>query len=426
MTRPSLGDHLAVLGEQSAAPPKGARIEDEGNTLALETGPREAEPTDEQWRSLLAEWGYDWDDYEVDPTKPMKVGGHEGFYKTKDPNGAAGEFIDRKVKLRNFKVFLRRRIGDRVDVDELCKLALRRKPPKRKLAPVTDAVFVVLLSDYQLGKSEGTYTTLDGDVVTGTEATVHRIQDAFSLKLARIRQTKPRTVALVGLGDQVEACFGHYSNQGFRTDLHERDQNRVATRLDMWMIDQLVDLGVEQIVVSKVPSNHGEKRVGKQATQTDPLRDNRDLELGDRIAEICHHNPDRYGHVRVVMPSDLHPEVCAIELDGLRLATHHGHWHRRGKAMGGTHRMATALEWWKENYFNTRGAADADMLVFGHGHHLLVDESTMRPAIQAPAMDGGSEWFSCNTGTESPHGMVSFLFGASLGTQRPYADLQLD
>lgn len=390
-------DDLVGRSEQA----KRATLDDDGHQVVIESGARTDEPSLREWADLVALWGYDFDDFEVDEDKPMRIGGH-----TQVMRGPDGEPVE--SRLRNFRICLRRkRAGGGPDVDELVAALRRRRPVKAKAAK-TSAAMVIALSDWQLGKGEA----------DGTEGTVGRIQTSFEAKLARVKALRPETVLLAGLGDLLEGCFGNYANQPNSVDLSNREQMRLAANLWVWMVDELVRAGVGDIVCSSVPSNHGEYRTGKQATATDPLRDNRDLELLDNIAAVFRSN-SRYENVRCVQPNDRWPETCMVQLDGATLAMHHGHWRKSGD------RMKVALDWWKENEFNRRGAAGADFLLFAHGHHLLLNESTINPACQAPASDPGSEWFSANSGTESLPGMVSFLFGRSLG-RRVWAEFHVD
>lgn len=407
----TLADRLGTGPEESGRPEHRRTLTDDGDRLEITSGPVNQEPSSKEWAALLAEWGYDWDEWEVDEDAPMRVGGHEGFARNDDGDLEV-------VKLRNFRLFLRRRRSrdSAADIAELRKTILKRRPKKPAKAATT-AGMVIALADWQIGKAE--------PATHGSAGTVDRIQAAFEAKVERIRAAKPETVALVGLGDLCENCVGFYPDQPNRIDLNRREQLQVASALLLWMVDQVVH--VPRVLVSGVASNHGQNRQSKGAAATDVWRDNMDLELLDRLAQTLAVNPGRYGHVTVVGPNNRYPEVTNLEIDGAWMATHHGHFRGpSGKPVrGGTGRMTTALNWWSLNFFNRRGAADCDMLVFGHGHHLLLDESSMRPALQVPAMDPGSEHFSADTGVESPSGMVSFMFGRSLG-DRVYSDLTID
>ena len=401
-----------------SAAPKGSAIEDDGFQLSLTTRPMAVAPSPAELNLMLEEWGYDADEFEVDPTQPMRVGGHE--------SAAMVDGVWSYAKLRNFRFMLRRRVDAdgnafRVDVDELVKRIHKRKPAK--VAPAaTSAGFVIFLADWQIGKGN--------EAGGGSPETIDRVQAAIVAKVATIKRLKPSHVVLAGMGDWVEGCTGFYDEQPTRIDLDNRQQIRTAANLLIWCVDQVIACPtVERVTVSAVPSNHGENRTGKRTTVTDMWRDNKDLQILDRVAEAMNVNPDRYGHVTTVEPADEWPEMVALQIDGMRLATHHGHLlNPKGKAVGGTHRIAVVRKWWETNIANRRGAADCDAFVVAHGHHLLIDEAGVRPVMQLPASDGGSEHFSTMTGSSSPSGCVSFLFGvhADPTGRRPWAQLEID
>lgn len=411
---------LRETAHLQAAAPRGERreISIEDGVLEMSSGLLPDEPDEEFWRGLAAEWGYELDDWVLEDADSLRVGGHE-----------SAAVIDNEwvtQKLRNFKVRLRRRVDGHTDLSTLLEY-IRGRKPRGVWEPKTEAAFVVFLSDWQIGKGDG-----DGTFGDGTDplalGSVGRIMDAFEEKLRRIRFYRPAVVALPSLGDLVENCFGFYSDQPNRIDLTVREQMDVAAALLLWMIEQVVALGVPDVRVSAVPSNHGERRQGKQQSATDVFRDNLDLQLLDRVTQAIRMN-DRYQHVGTYAPTGRHPSTTILPLDGLHLATHHGHFRgpSRRAVKGGGPRMTTILNWWVQSHFSEQGAAHCDMLAVGHGHHLLLDHSTMRPALQVPAMDGGSEWFSENTGVASPAGMVSMLFGGTVARPGfPYSDLDID
>lgn len=400
------GDGASPGGER-----EGGTLSQDGDRLTVTTGARDAEPDDAEWRALLDEWGYSFDEWVPDVDGKATVKGFESFHKDDE----TGEAV--VTKLRSWTLTLRRRRAgesDPVDVEAMRK-QIRARRPRKPRATATDAAFVVALADWQIGKGEG----------DGTAGTVERIQSAVDEKVRRARASGASTVHLAGLGDLCEGCTGFYPNQLNAIDLDQRGQMQVASSLLLWIVDQFVDF--PRVVVSSVASNHGQNRVAKSAPVTDPWRDNLDLQLLDRVGQVLDANPARYGHVEVVAPTDRTPESCTIEHDGAWIVTHHGHF--RGpdsKPMaGGSKRLDVALNWWMANSFGGRGGAGADLLLFGHGHHFLVSEKTHRPAIQAPACDPGSESFTADTGLWSPPGVLSFMFGRSVGA-RVYADLALD
>jgi hypothetical protein len=66
--------------------------------------------------------------------------------------------------------------------------------------------------------------------------------------------------------------------------------------------------------------------------------------------------------------------------------------------------------------------ADAAILITGHFHHLIVSETTGRTFMQVPAMDGGSEWWTDQTGQNSAAGTLCLGIGEGYGA-RGWGDL---
>ena len=90
------------------------------------------------------------------------------------------------------------------------------------------------------------------------------------------------------------------------------------------------------------------------------------------------------------------------------------------RGSGGT--QAKVESWWKGQALGRTPIADAELLIAGHGHHLVISEATGRTFIQVPAMDGGSRWWTSTTGQHSPAGMLTMNVGLAVGT-RGWSDL---
>ena len=367
----------------------------------LEVGPaggklcvkRAAPPSDpSEWDAILAELlpeGFDVSDYYViDDTVQVR---------SWDANMGDGR-IDR---FYYFKADVARRSGfiggPDVDLESLKKAALKRKPVKKRVKTTEDVALVVHLADWQIGKGEG----------GGTAATVERIHVGLDAALDRAKQEKPASIVLCGLGDLAEGCAGWYPTQLFEIDLDEREQMRVASRLLLSAVDRFLQW---PILMTGCISNHGEKRGSNGKIQTSDL-DNRDLEMLDRVVDVMGAAPDRYGDVRVVGPDKSDPAVTRFDVHGVRVATAHGHVGFNGRD------AATAAEkWWLGQMKGQRPAADAEVLLTGHRHHLALSEWGIRRTwVQAPAMDGGSIFFASSSGSTSHPGMLTSLVGDGVG-----------
>lgn len=283
-----------------------------------------------------------------------------------------------------------------IDIGALRKAASRRKPVKLRQKTGKGFALVVNLSDWQIGKGEN----------GGTPATVERIHRGLDAALERAKQEKPESIVLAGLGDLAEGCAGWYPHQLFEVDLDEREQMRVATRLLLSAVDRFLEW---PILLSSCISNHGEKRVNGRPV-TGEL-DNRDLELLDRVADVVAVAPERYSSVRIVGPERTDPAVTRFGVHGVRVATAHGH-----VGFKGANPQAAAEKWWTGQMKGQRPAADAEVLITAHRHHLAAAEFGLRRSwVQCPAMDGGSCWFSSQYGMQSHPGLLTMLVGDAVG-----------
>ena len=296
-----------------------------------------------------------------------------------------------------FRAEIVRRAGAWVDDEGLAQLkraALKRKPAKPRKRGDGFAL-VVHLSDWQIGKGEG----------GGTAATVERIHTGLDAALARAQQERPASIVLAGLGDLAEGCTGHYSSQPFTVDLDDRAQMDVCTRLLLSALDRFAGW---PITLASCISNHGEKRQNGKPI-TGPL-DNRDLELLDRVAHVIE-GSDRYSNVRLIGPHEHDPAVTLLDVHGVRTVLTHGH-----VGFSGANAHAAAEKWLMGQIKGQRPAADAELLLSGHRHHLAVSELGLRRTwVQAPAMDGGSQWFASSTGSQSHAGLLTSLVGDAVG-----------
>jgi len=366
----------------------------------LITAQLDNEPDDSVWAELIADWG-------LDPTKTQVVDGSlqiRAWDTTRD-----GETI--RMKYYRCVIKPRERSVDRVDVDKLCREIKTRKPVKVK-DTTGDCGYLVLLSDFQLGKGEG----------GGSVATTERILKAIDNSVARYRDLiklgrQIDTVYLIGLGDLVESCDNFYAQQTFQADLSDREQDALARRLVLYAINSYVDLGVKVLSMG-VPGNHGENRRGGKAF-TD-WRDNRDYATFETVAEILAANPDRYANVSMPI-NGLNDDDLTMTLDisGVPVSFAHGHQFRSG-----ANSQAKMETWWKGQALGRTNVADAQLLFAGHLHHFVISESTGRTVIQVPAMDGGSKWFTSTSGSSAPSGMLSIVIGSTVG-RRGWDDLKI-
>lgn len=363
-----------------------------GDAGTITTPPMDSEPTGGVWHELVADWG-------LDPATTEVVPGSIQVRAWDTHDGR---------RLRYYRAALQAKsnTGERADIEALCAIVMRRRSI---VAPIItgERALLVALSDWQLGKGEG----------GGSAATTERICSAIDALPARLRELKRSgravgAVYLVGLGDLVEQCSGHYPAQAFTTDLDRREQLRLARRLILRAVDTVAPL-VGRVVLAAVPGNHGENRngSGKAYTRT---TDNDDLAVVEQVAEVLAALPARYGHVSTVLA-----ESATLVLDVAGVPTAFAHGHKSG---GGGHPAQRVEKWWQGQVMGRQPVADASLLLTGHYHHLIVSEGTGRTMVQVPAMDGGSEWFTDRTGASSPAGMLTLGVGTAYGP-RGWGDL---
>lgn len=381
-----LYDELAAAGKGAEAPrrPKGQHpagwepgVAWDGVKGTLTTAPLETAPND--WAELLAVWGLDPKLHEI--VEPV------GFRAW---DAAMGEGRTQRMYYYRANVRLRQQ-GPRADVEELCRLISRHRRPKTA-APAGDRAFVVCLNDWQVGKA-------DGDGSDGITRRVLAAIDAVEQRVKELRRTGRSLGVLyvVGLGDMIENCSDHYAQQAWRTELTLTEQIRVTRRLIVKALTRWAGL-FDKVVVAAVPGNHGEVRQGGKSF-TD-FADNHDVDVFACAKEVLDANPDTYGHVSFVFPQG---QEITLTLDacGTVLGLAHGHQVKS---------VNKVSDWWAKQAHGRQPIGEADLLLTGHYHHLRVEQN-QRAWIQAPALDGGSDWWRHLSGQESPPGVLTLVVG---------------
>lgn len=371
------------------------------------TGPMTEEPDKALWDRIIADFGLSADELEI-------VDGSISLIGWESPiQGATAESEQQTIKLTRYKVRLRRKVvtddeATRIDVEQLCSMAQILPEVPHPIHFVNgELAMVVPCSDWQMGKGEG----------GGSPETFNRITASMQATVVRIIELQalgrgPEVVYLVGMGDLVEQCTGHYPAQQFTVDLNRREQMRVVRRLIQRFVDMLIELGV-RVVLGAVPGNHGENRLdGKAFTTVD---DNDDLAVFEQVAEVLDGNPDRYHSVSTYLADDY---SYTLDVAGVPVGFFHGHVTK-----GGATPQQKIENWWTGQVMGLRDTVrDAKILVTAHYHHFTVTEKTGRTHIQTPAMDGGSHWWTSLTGQSSPPGIATFMVGKDYG-ERGYGDL---
>lgn len=395
---PSLSDLSQPPGEPYAPPPAASPgrhpagwepgITVEGESGVVRTCLSEGETPD--WSNVLREMKLDPEEFEV--LEPVNV-------RTWDAaigNGEVQRFFYYKAN-----IIRRRSTEARRDLAELVEeiKAASTFPAIRfeeRPADADPSAFLVCLSDWQLGKR-------DGD---GTEGIVKRVLGSIDLveqrveELRRIDRDLPY-LYVVGMGDLVEGCDGHYAMQTFEAQLHRRNQCKVARRLLLAAIRRWAPL-FERVVVSGVPGNHGENRKDGKAFTS--WGDNDDVAILEQAAEVLEENSQSYGHVSFVLP-DEHLDVT-LDLCGTTTTFIHGH-----QAKSGTDISSKLENWWKGQQHGLHPAGDARLLVSAHYHHFAAKQSGPRMWLQCPTLEAESTWIRTSSGAGGAPGTLSLVVG---------------
>jgi hypothetical protein len=336
-----------------------------------------AAPSD--WSDIIRELGLDPTGWTVDESQPVQV-------RTWDSGDK------RMYYYRATVVPCRDSVTD-VDVEALIREVKRRKPqPPKDVLEKT--ALVVLLADWQAGKPDH----------GGVEALIERLLDLKRQVPNRFKQAAKagRPIShlyVVGMGDMVEACDGHYPMQTFSVELDHRQQVKLVRRMLTDLITEWSKLPA-QMVVAAVPGNHGQLRKGGKAYTT--FEDNDDLAVFEQVAEILGHNSDAYGHISFVIPDG--DMTVTLDICGTVVSFAHGH-----QFTGSGLPLNKARTWWKNKMASMHPVGDASILCYGHYHHLQVLQDGPRTIFGCPSNDGGSRWFEEQGGPTTACGTLTFV-----------------
>ena len=280
------------------------------------------------------------------------------------------------------------------DFKKLLNQAKKKKPTTKKKPTKNSKTFCIALSDWQIGKE-------------GTEQTIERWMDSIpkikeQIKTLRKSETIDQ-LFIAGLGDIVEGCTGFYAQQEFTVELDYRQQQKVARRMAYTAIKELVPM-FDKTVVSFIAGNHGEPRnYGKSFTT---FSDNRDIMLGEELAEIFKEAPAYKDKIDFIMPDSL---SITLDISDTVVTLVHGHQMR-----GGGNPQAKARTWLANQSLARSEIADSDLLLMGHYHFFSAYESDgKRLILQAPSLDSGSEWFDNTNGGRNSAGVLTLVIGGS-------------
>ena len=352
-------------------------IEWKGDEGEVTTMPMDGEIAPD-WSGVLRMWGLDPEFFAVVEPVLFNVWGNPDGGLNRQWKGKVVRIADDKVSY---------------NLDSLKEEIKKHKRPKVKVS-YGEGVFNVVLADWQLGKPEGGGSVATAArVLRGIEGVLSRVEE-----LKRLRRPLG-TLQIIWTGDSVEGCLGHYEMQTFGIDLDRRAQVNAARTLLLESIRQWSP-HFEKVRLIAVGGNHGENRSSNGKAFT-TLADNDDLAVIDQVKDALAFNPETYGHIETIIAPD-HLSLT-VETAGWILGLTHGHTARSG----GTAEQKLKT-WLSKMALGRQPIGECDILITGHYHHLRQADWGSVHWIQAPALDGGSEWFRQTTGEHSEPGILTF------------------
>jgi len=357
------------------------------------------------WTSILLSFGLDPNVFEVSDDKVRM---------SKWQSSKRLENGDRDlIWLYSYKATFTRRKAPKItdsDVDEIRKSLRKFKTTSVKTSLEAPSTFVVLWSDWQLGKSS-----------TGVKGTTQRILNSFDKTATRIKELQRagrniEQIAFVNLGDPIECVSGHYASQNFSVELTMRQQLLLALDLFTLGINTLSPLVPKRKFISTL-SNHGEwTRNGSGKAQTTDS-DSADGFLSDALQRIM----DGYDLIDDWhIPHD--EMTTQVNLSGVECAFTHGH-----KITG------KEFEWLRGQTLRLLkdNGSEPQLWFQGHKHHFLATDFGPFTRFQAPSMDtdgehssNGSKWFTDMSGQwSSSPGTLTMLVGQH--DKKKWSDISL-
>ena len=279
-------------------------------------------------------------------------------------------------------------------IGDLKLLWSKAKPPKKSKVQVkADTALVVMLADYQLGKS---------DHRGGAKEQLGRILSAYDNLEEQFRKGKYEQIIFVECGDIVEGFSNKMDQQQLATNtMSIMDQVDLATTLTYEIIKRASKYA--EVTYATVASNHCQNRINKQVVGQ-PGND----DWGIFIAKQLHRLSKEVGlalRILTPQPSDESLAVDVFDDQFHVLSLWHGHQSARPEAVP---------TWWEKQTFGNQPVSAASIGLTGHFHHLRVQELGLhsnggsRYWIQGKTMDNGSSWFRLNSGQDSQPGITCF------------------
>lgn len=350
----------------------------------ITTPPLPAMDTEEEFEQAIRDLGYPLPEGYTLVLTEMQLVQHENFW-TRDGQGDDAVTKPSASFRYRFKVVPKSLRADE-DLAALMAEAIARKPEDMEVAGHDGKTSKVInLADFQIGKV---------DENGGTAQTLARSEAALAKIVRELTFAPVDEIVIVDNGDSTEGVESAPNALGMN-DLHHTEQVRVWRRVLWRWIDALAPLAPVVTVIG-VPSNHCRNRRGKNALGA-PL-DDWGIEVIAQVSDIAEGNPKAYGHIQFIVPNEFEEHVLHTLAGGQVLGVVHGHQKSSAGSLAG---------WIKST--GRRGIAQADLVVVGHFHHLVVEAfGELQWLFVCPTNDNGSSWFTPSSGERSEPGILTF------------------
>jgi hypothetical protein len=243
------------------------------------------------------------------------------------------------------------------------------------------------IADPQIGKT---------DMRGGTEEFLIQNEESMYAWAQYVKRVAPEEVILGDLGDAFEG-IENTAQQAFTNDLSMIDQMDVWSYV-FWKWIELASTLAPSVKVVSVPSNHTALRRGKDYIGR-PC-DDYGLLIHRLLARQAKLAPEKFGHVQFFAPSEYEESLTIQAVGGKGVGFVHGHQFRQ---------VHLADDWWADQTQGNGPLALADILNFGHHHHLTISEGRGGKFLFGnPALDPGSAWIRNLKGVDSKAGAMTY------------------
>jgi hypothetical protein len=269
----------------------------------------------------------------------------------------------------------------------------RKRLPKTLVTTNFDKVLVVMLADFQLGKT---------DSRGGLQEQLERLFAAFTQVEQQVKRGKYAKVILAEMGDLIEGFYNKASTQQTYTNsISQMQQVDLAITL-LWDLVKRV-AKYSAVSYATVASNHCQFRLnGQQVGYVG--QDDWGVMIAKQIKRLSDET-ELDVQVLIPQPQDESLAVDVFDDQFHILGLWHGHQSNRPEGVP---------SWWEKQTFGNQPVAAASIGLTGHFHHLRVQElgahsnGGSRYWIQGKTMDNGSSWYRLNSGSESLPGLTCF------------------